>query len=624
MPNSIEKLVNKQFPPISYLDQQDSSLRINQEALDLINSPDFSINIGAKDFNNLFDSAVSEILRSKKLTIPHVSKYEFDKLKTSTGKQFINISTNFSLELDTLNAKLAGNFSGIVTFAVRNDSLIFFPALKTLHLDNVSFNKINKTDKNVLVSLINNTLKTFMNNINGFIRSKTPNIDINLTNKKINSHSLPHNDTISIALSKPIEISLPILLGVCMIDELGIHISGSYDYGSRFGVGNPKAERIAKLFDNDYSEFKSDYYSKIKAAFTDAPSNNISYFVIQKKSIASVISQTLLGEIITAVYKKDLKPTPVDKEIMLHSNDLNYDNINISCPQLHIVPSCAPPSYDCGKFNFPCQAEYAVKFAAYQAALPTCLSAKAAEIATNLTLQRACDDAKNAAKITLASIKATINAAGGEVDFGSVKIDADATLKVNAVLKGIKANQDLSSIIFTLQNSDTVPVNINFQLHSKTAGKIICPFNVQYRINPIGTAQINNSITSKITFNKTNDNQINLVFEVSSIPVEALLSPNPLTEIDRLMPSFVSCPIIFPIVAGIPVSLNVIKGFRDVLNGGDGGQIQNLIFDGKYNFNTPVYPIKLPIQSKPIKLFNDSIILKPLISNTYLGFSNGS
>lgn len=620
--HSIERQINKSFPPLSVADGRNNSLLTNASALNAIHTPDVAVNIGDNEFMALLDSAARHELTDTQLHMQHVAHYSFENIKTGLDEQVLDLSTDFSFELDTLQAKVAGSLQGMISFGFRHDSLVFFPALQTLHVSNISLEGHSGTDKDLIVEFLNKVLHAGIDNINSAISSATHGIDLNLIHKKIDSTVLPQNDSISISLSKPLDISMPELTGAVLIDKAGLHILAAF--GHQVAAGDVAG---SSSFDN-YSEA---YYSTMANGFPDAPGKEQTFVIMTKKFIAGLINSNLSEEVINGIYNKDIIPKPIEKEIMIKASDIDCSKLNYNCPSLPMPPLPSPPPLPdcnrhckwwqqpaCGGLEAGCRLGEAGLIASWNAA---CEGILAPWRAKNLEIQATCKSLTIPAAAACQTLKTTIDAAGGQVDLGTVTLDGKAHIKAYAELKSLQLAPDLSSVAFSLSSSAVVPVHIDFRLHSKTAGRLVCPFDITYPVDCIGSGQMVNNVTSKLAFKEGNKDTIILSFEVSPLNAQTTLSPAPLEIINgTFSSSFLSCPILSQTVGGVGVTLNIVKQFHDIFDGTDKGDLLSLIFDGKYNVATGNYPIDLPIACKPVKLLNDSLNLQSVVRTNYLGF----
>jgi|GEM_PF-1516403 len=630
---TVRDLLNRSFPEISYLDIQKMSLHQNQLALTRISSPDISLTISSKDFSFLVDSALTQISRNNSVPISHITKYGFSNIETSIGKQLINLAMDFDIALDTLNAKLAGKFSGNISFAVKNDSLILMPAVKTLHIDRFTYKKANRSDKNILVGFLNGVLKMFMNNINAYIYSKVKGIDIKLLDRKITDIDIVNNEKLKVTLSNPLIISVKNDNITCMIDELGIHILG--EFNGDFGVG-PSVQ--PKSFEKEFIKFQQDFIAKNKSTFSAIDNLDKTFFVISRKSISSILNMTLNHEIINATYIDTIIPQPINKELIIKSSDIDCSKLNFKCPQIELIKCPDPPiqncDFDCPGFELhpdygPCRAREVACRLLFQSDWSvwntTCKALQAPIIGKNIELQAHCASLKAPALATCMGIKTSINAAGGSVDFGNLRIDASCTLNATLTISNFAISDDLSIVNIKVASTAIMPFNIDSRFISKPAGKLICPFNKHYPLPGIGTSLINESvIKAKISYTKSNDSTMMIIFNVNPINIKTSVSPIPFNAINGALFTVFDCSVLSKEILGktVGASLNISKGLLDVLNGNEHSKIEKLILEGKYEITTPTYPIPLPIKCKPFKLFDKSIKLKPIVEDTYIGFSN--
>jgi len=272
----------------------------------------------------------------------------------------------------------------------------------------------------------------------------------------------------------------------------------------------------------------------------------------------------------------------------------------------------------CGIAEVSCRVPEASAIASYNAACEALLSPWRIQ---NAQIQLTCKSLTVPAEAACQSLKTIINTAGGKIDLGSVRLDGTAHLRAYADINALKFANDLSTVSFSLATSAVVPIHIDFRLHSKAAGKLTCPFDMHHTVDCVGTGQANNAITTKLTIAEGHHDTLLLHFEVSPLTAQAKLAPAPLEIINgTFSSSFLSCPVLSQAIGPVGVTLNIVKGFHDIFEGTEKGDLQSLIFDGNYKVSTGTYPIDVPIVCKPIKVLHDSLNLQPLGQPTYIGF----
>ena len=289
--DGLKDLVNKDFPPMSPRDVQESSLRANQSSLYDVGQPVIAINFAEKDFAGLLDSAAKQVIDSNKVPIKHVAGYQISNITTKNSDQLVNISAAFDVKLDTLEMELAGSFNGVVSLDIKNDSLMLHPAFRTLHLDKIS-HKGNSNYK-LLRLFVNHLLNNFKDNLSGLLDSKLKGISLAVINRKLTDTGIINKKRLQVTASKPIELNLPSLQAACMIDEAGIHILATF-VNDDFGAGPAYVPPPSEGFENDFKKFQQAFNDQEQAAFPSGTPGAKTFVLIKKDVVAYLLNQEQL------------------------------------------------------------------------------------------------------------------------------------------------------------------------------------------------------------------------------------------------------------------------------------------------------------------------------------------
>jgi len=218
-------------------------------------------------------------------------------------------------------------------------------------------------------------------------------------------------------------------------------------------------------------------------------------------------------------------------------------------------------------------------------------------------------------------IKAFIVAAGGKLDIGHVKIDADLICNVSGRLENFSVSNDLSLASFNLNALASVPATVSIKINTRTVGKVICPSDKEVPIGETGTASVSDKFVNiKLGVTKGDTDRIMLTLDLTP-NVLIQLSPSPINLLDKTALSFIDCPLISQTILGVGGSMHLAKSFQDIFSGESGNPLVNLILQGNYHGESP-RRIGLPIVCHPTILFGKKIDYKPLITDTYIGFSD--
>lgn len=170
----VKMYVNREFPPISTIDQQYASTDVNLKELN-----DFNSHIGVhidKDVINQYLpkelKKAAEAVKSDDVILKSIAP------KLSFDKQGIFVAADFLINIPKYNADIEGTFSGVTALSTVKDSLYLRNAIQSLKVSNVKFLKRPKLSGKALAKLITPILKHFIDNANGEIFKKPTVINI--------------------------------------------------------------------------------------------------------------------------------------------------------------------------------------------------------------------------------------------------------------------------------------------------------------------------------------------------------------------------------------------------------------------------------------------------------------
>ncbi|GAA4764484.1 MULTISPECIES: hypothetical protein [Flavobacterium] len=170
----VKALVNREFPPLSTIDQQYASTDANMKGL-----TDFNSHIGVhidKDVINQYLprelKKAAEAVKSDDVMLKSIEP------KLSFDRQGVFVEADFLLNIPEYNVDIEGAFSGVTAISTVKDSLYLRNAIESLKVSTVKFHKRPKLSGKAMAKLITPILKNFIDNANGEIFKKPTVINI--------------------------------------------------------------------------------------------------------------------------------------------------------------------------------------------------------------------------------------------------------------------------------------------------------------------------------------------------------------------------------------------------------------------------------------------------------------
>jgi hypothetical protein len=321
---SVKSLLN--IEPVSSADQRQRAIDANSDNLMKFKSCDFIVNLGEYDFDSLLVPAINKFA-SEKRTINHVQHLTIGQISLVNSQEQINMSTDIQITLDTLDASVDGNLIGTISFVVRNDSLIFFPAFTHIHVNDLSYKNTGNLETKAIAFVINLGFDAFIDRLNGYITSRVPlGIPLNLLDWKISSNELMRDPKTTVTLSHPLEISTRISSTSCLIDENGIHILGKLNNAPN--TAPPYVDTITQHRKEDFDVFQRDFTTKTNNFFPGAPEDRKTFVMFSKSCISNILNNALDSEIVTVSYGPDSSIAgKIDKHMDIDIGDIDCGKI---------------------------------------------------------------------------------------------------------------------------------------------------------------------------------------------------------------------------------------------------------------------------------------------------------
>lgn len=546
----VKMYVNREFPPLSTIDQQYASTDVNLKELN-----DFNSHIGVhidKDVINQYLpkelKKAAEAVKSDDVVLKSIEP------KLSFDRQGIFVEADFLLNIPKYNADVQGTFSGVTAISTVKDSLYLRNAIQSLKVSNVKFLKRPKLSGKALAKLITPVLKHFMDNANGEIFKKPTVINIGwgeVYKLKLKEIFKDQNTEVSI---DSIVVSRFVKKNSIRVKAEGVSVMAELQEnkptidalkgGQTQGRTNSELDKLFKKYNEKFDSIWSKVYEPIDVA-------SLTTVNISKSEIATILN-TAFSKPITLKQNFDIPKSTFNEKLEVKRGDIDCQKVrtSFSYPAFN-GPSC---NWSCGSFDPICHSTRAacrVKREAdrivWQAARET---ARIAHQIENEAKVGACNVWRETLDfLALGRFKGSVSGNGkAQVDFDSLNFNTDLseiTMKYSGNVDGkLKSNIEL------------IPVDLGHVFFCYTSYEKNTTSNVGVTI-PTDTPKI------KISSERDQDNLV-LKIKLDKIKYNASISPSPLHEL-LIDPQFmVKCPIHTLIgigsgVAGIANFLGLIK-----------------------------------------------------------------
>lgn len=546
----VKMYVNREFPPISTIDQQYASTDVNLKELN-----DFNSHIGVhidKDVINQYLpkelKKAAEAVKSDDVILKSIEP------KVAFDKQGIFVAADFLINIPKYNADIEGTFSGVTAISTVKDSLYLRNAIQSLKVSNVKFLKRPKLSGKALAKLITPILKYFIDNANGEIFKKPTVINIGwgdvykLKVKEIFKDQNTEVSIDSIVVSRFVKkTSIRVKSeGISLMAELQENkpTLGVLKGGQTQGRTNSELDKLFKKYNEKFDSIWSKVYEPIDGA-------SLTTVNISKSEIATILNSAF-SKPITLKQNFEIPKSTFNEKLEVKRGDIDCQKVrtSFSYPAFN-GPSC---NWSCGSLDPVCHSTRAAcrvrreaQRIVWQAARET---ARIAHQVENEAKVGACNVWRETLDfLALGRFKGNVSGDGkAQIDFDSLNFNADLseiTMKYAGNVDGtLKSNIEL------------IPVDLGHVFFCYTSYEKSTTSNVSVSI-PTDTPKI------RISSERDNENLI-LKVKLDKIKYNASINPSPL-HVLLIDPQFaVKCPIHTLIgigsgAAGIANLLGLIK-----------------------------------------------------------------
>lgn len=554
----LKMAINNQFPPLSTIDQQYTSIERN-----LVEISDFEPHVGINiDKDIILKYLPTEIKNEAESIDDENIIIKNIEPKVSLDRQGILIEADFSIlipkndvEIKILNEnakikilkesiEIKGYLSGLTAVSTKSDSLYLRSAVNSLKVKSIKFTKKPKLPKEALAKLISPILKNYIENLNGaFLKKPTviytgwgetykvslkemfkdPNIEViadSLTATRFIKKSCIRikSDGISVMIQlmkdKPIKDTsiAPIITQKT----------------------NPELTKI-------FNTFNQKYDSTWISIFEPIDIKHLAVTNISKSEISNILNETLSKQIILkqnfiipeATFNEKLEVEKADIDCQKVRTDFSYPNFN--------GDSC---DWNCMHTIGPSWARIRVEDPACAASRKVCrIRVEAERIAwqTARETARIARQVQNEAKVGACNVW---REATGILALGRFKGDASGSGKATINLISFNFNSDLSEIMLKYSGGVDAKLKANLELKPIDLGNIFfCFTNYDKKISSNINVDIP-EVTSKISITPRQEGEdLFLNIKVDKVRYNASINPSPLHSL-LLDPEFqLKCPI---------------------------------------------------------------------------------
>ncbi len=512
---SVKHLVNKEFSPLSTVDQQVNALNENLHYIDSL-KPTLGIYINSEMLLEFLPGELKKKLEDIK--DPSLIVHDFNP-HISFQKQGLIVDANFSITLTEEKAKIEGDMIGTVAFSTAHDSLYLRSAFNSLKIQKVEFlERKPGIKKRAIAKLMTPILKHFIENINGKYLKDPSVIDMGWQQTlSIEPKEMFKGEHTEVSGST-VEVSRYLKQSSFLVNESGISILIELDdkmiteeYTLPIVTNNHNRSELNqkyKLYKEKYDLIWSDSFEPINDSIQIAA-------MISKVEIANIFNEAL-AEGITLKQKIDLPKSSFNSKLEVAKSNINCQKVRTSFSFRDFNgDSC---SWSCDWWNIPCKTskeacrvKRETERIAWQAARETARIAHQLENETKVTACNVWRELNNFAN--LGRFKGSISGSGN----GKVS------------LSNFKFNDDLSELTFNSSGEIDLSIDTALRLRPQDLGFIfLCQSNYDRKVNSKASANFPNQESKLVIDIRKDNNDLKLRAQLTPLSYEADLFPSPL------------------------------------------------------------------------------------------------
>jgi hypothetical protein len=210
--NPLVKAINIAFPPADRTEQAITALETSQSNLATLKQQNISVTFRASDLQSIVAKAIAE-------KAPQVSITAM-----SLRRQRISIEATIETTLTDEHIKIAGRLVGTALVAVRPRALVLTPNFDRIEVSKIEYKGSKATD--ILAPIINNAVRSFIENINGQLKPIAVAIDLDRAFEWDLAKAFGSAPDLKVD-APPIRLHLGLVSAAILIDDDGLNAIGS-------------------------------------------------------------------------------------------------------------------------------------------------------------------------------------------------------------------------------------------------------------------------------------------------------------------------------------------------------------------------------------------------------------
>jgi hypothetical protein len=613
----VHRAVNEKWPPLTTKDQQLSAINEANVSLSKMDNLDLAIFINETDFKHLATEAFKNY--KGKLIGKTLGKVTIDSLgvpEIDLKLQGVFVATNFEITIDEYKTKLSGSVSGISALSSTDKQVNIRPSLTYLQLNKLPKDDeqqlINRLGKNAAIALVNDVLKSFLDNLNGAYLKDPVSIPIDLAFAKlIKSGDIVGSGDLNYSSGADIPVNISLSSFVPFINEQGVMLMASRKQTTK--VATPEGT-------------SNDLVSKFKQ-YSDNASYNITTYlgesmvdlikttsIIFNKAFVSDTLNSSLGDLDITLQKNNFIKLPEDKRSF-------QKEVRIGSARL---PDCGGLRHECRRdeCNGPCRTDNCQNCTPHHFPYipnPVCLASSAACQAGNVARRAGCAVCRTAAVASMVECRAE-----NEVRVAACIAEREVILRplgdlmhlvdlsgefnvtsstVRAHIKKVSFKNDLSSL--TISSNINADANTWLRLHvnPRSIAHLACVFPFTRTLDTSIHGGLNSpDVTLKINPQEQADGALILNVLSTSQTLDLALNPSPFNQL-------VSDPLFVLNCSFLTMAMSAVAG-EELLRRGDIPSYLKPMF-GEVSYEIKPQEFKFPIKPISIGKDNFAITVKP-------------
>ena len=597
--------VNRHWPEVSRLDQQERAIAAASRSLGTLRTPQLSIQLARTELDGALISLLPRLART--LVLDEVDRIELHEIAITPELQTLTIQARFQLRLVREDIAIQGQIRGSVSLASSRDGLRMYPTFDHVQIEPITTGSDQLARVKATVVVV--ALQRFIATLNQVMVAQPPSIALDVGPQAVQAatrvlglHSNLHLTPADATFTFSAELGETAILigpdGIGLLAEL-IHTPGSAERPAPRWLlethdeprrDKPTADQVRArraAVEAQFAELAARFEQVRRRSFPAQTMTSTS-IAITRKALSDILERGLNSAAICLEQRGAIVAGQRFREELRA-----YKRSDIHCSHLRKSCDC---DRDCSRYRgqaskLDCRRKHAQCVA-------TCNVVHAGKVA-------ACNVARTSIKLL-----------NGLMKIGTLEGQVDAVGVVRACPRRVEIADDLSRVSIETRTTGRADVTVQLSVDTDGAGHLLCVFPFSRNFRAQATVEQDVTIDGRIdvAVNQTGSAEIQGTFRSEMIRVSA--DPSPWEQMASDPKFALNC-------SFLGVGLQAV----DVISALVGKKAPagvTALTRGDFELPVPDVSLRLPLDPVHIHLGSDQLLLQPTWHPQWLHFELSS